>query len=384
MTSVWSVVLGATVICVMTNGCAQAPATQRAETETATSTLPYPAMAARIVAALQPSAGERAILRHDPRAMPQLERELRTNLERAGVLVETLGYDSVTRFDARLASTDIYVWLPTLGAGPTAEQRASLIRWLDSGRGRQIHFHWGDGTIGTNQSPATHTPLYDSIYVAALDIDYRALSDRMDAAIALLRAGEVRVTTPEGTDLRFRIGERPVSKQNGDASMANMGSARIRIDREIELPAGAIRVAPIEETVRGTIVIPLLRLGSTDVRGIRLELDTGRVISSSSATNESLLRSNLLSVEALTRFREFALGLNPRLQMPAGRNELPYYGYGAGAVRLSLGDNSELGGRVKGDYVQWLFLTNASVTAGGRVLVQDGKLAASGSRGQSR
>jgi len=341
-------------------------------------------MAARIVSALQPTAGERAILRHDPKAMPELERELRSGLERAGVLVETLGYDSLPTFDARLASTDIYVWLPTLGVGPTSEQRASLGRWLDSGRGRQIHFHWGDGTIGSNQTPATHTALYDSIYVAALDIDYRALSDRMDSAIAALRSGDVHVTTPDGTDLRFRIGDRPVTRQDGDASAARMSSARVRIDREIELPSGAIRVAPLEETVRGTIVIPLLRLGSTDVRGIRLEFDTGRIIRASAATNEAVLRANLLSVEALTHFREFALGMNPRLEIPAGRSELPYYGYGAGAVRLSLGDNSELGGRVKGDYVQWLFLTNASVTAGGRVLVRDGKLVASGSRGQSR
>lgn len=370
------VALLAAAISVVAGGCARPSVTTRGDTERVSAGLPYHAMAARIVAALQPSAGERAILRHDPRTMPELARSLRTNLERAGVLVETMGYDSVSEFDTRLANTDIYVWLPTAGTGPTPEQRASLGRWLDSGRGRQIHFHWGDGTIGMNQAEAAHTPLYDSIYVAALDIDYRALNDRMDAAIRLLRAGEVRVTTAEGTDLRFKIGERPVSKQNGDASMAHMGSAKIRIDREIELPAGAIRVAPLEETVHGTIVVPVLRLGSMDVRGIRLEFDTGRVIKATAATNETLLRDSLLSVEALTHFREFALGFNPRLQTPPGRTELPYYGYGAGAVRLSLGDTTELGGRVTGDYVQWLFFTNATVTAGGTVLVQDGRLTA--------
>lgn len=363
-------------ICVATSGCARAPVTERGEPDPVTSALPYAAMAARIVSALQPSAGERAILRRDARAMPELERALRPLLERAGVVVETMGYDSVPGFDSRLANTDIYVWLPTSGTGPTPEQRASLARWLDSGRGRQIHFHWGDGTIGSDLVPARHTPLYDSIYVAALDIDYRALSERMDAAIALLRAGEVRVTTPEGTDLRFKIGERPVSKQNGDASRARMASAKVRIDREIELPAGAIRVAPLEETVHGRIVVPLLRIGGVEVKDIRLELDTGRIIRATAATNESLLRDSLLSAEALTHFREFALGFNPNLQIPAGRSELPYYGYGAGAVRLSLGDNTELGGRVTGDFVQWLFFRNATVTAGGTVLVQDGRLAA--------
>jgi hypothetical protein len=39
-------------------------------------------------------------------------------------------------------------------------------------------------------------------------------------------------------------------------------------------------------------------------------------------------------------FREFALGLNPLLAVPDRTPWIPYYGYGAGVVRLSLGDNS--------------------------------------------
>ena len=45
-------------------------------------------------------------------------------------------------------------------------------------------------------------------------------------------------------------------------------------------------------------------------------------------------------------FREFALGMNPLLAMPERTPWIPYYGYGAGVVRLSFGDNSELGGTV--------------------------------------
>ena len=49
-------------------------------------------------------------------------------------------------------------------------------------------------------------------------------------------------------------------------------------------------------------------------------------------------------------------------------------GYGAGVVRLSLGDNSELGGRVTGGYVRWNFFTDATVRVGDVVWVQDGTL----------
>jgi hypothetical protein len=56
--------------------------------------------------------------------------------------------------------------------------------------------------------------------------------------------------------------------------------------------------------------------------------------------------------------------------------DIPYYGYGAGVVRLSLGDNSELGGTVRAEqvYIRWNFFTDATVTVGDQVWVRDGKL----------
>ena len=53
---------------------------------------------------------------------------------------------------------------------------------------------------------------------------------------------------------------------------------------------------------------------------------------------------------------------------------IPYYGYGDGVVRLSLGDNSELGGDVTGGYVRWNFFVDTTVTVAGEVWVRDGKL----------
>jgi hypothetical protein len=43
-------------------------------------------------------------------------------------------------------------------------------------------------------------------------------------------------------------------------------------------------------------------------------------------------------------------------------------------VRLSLGDNSELGGDVTGGYVRWNFFVDTTVSVGGEVWVRDGKL----------
>ena len=78
--------------------------------------------------------------------------------------------------------------------------------------------------------------------------------------------------------------------------------------------------------------------------------------------------------EEARAFREFALGFNPLLAVPERNPWIPYYGYGSGIVRLSLGDNSELGGTVTGGYVRWNFFTDTTVTVGGEVWVRDGQL----------
>ena len=89
-------------------------------------------------------------------------------------------------------------------------------------------------------------PRMIAVYLDALDIDYAAMATQRMPAIARLRAGEVRVTTPGGTDVRFQVGDRPFNRQTGHASKANARQGRIRIDRHTELPAGVMRVAPIE------------------------------------------------------------------------------------------------------------------------------------------
>ncbi|MFB3126951.1 MAG: aminopeptidase [Candidatus Acidiferrales bacterium] len=369
--STWSVA-ALLVLAAIGFACTREPATA---TETAAQ-LPYEAMAARMVAALQPEPGERVLLRYDPELMHKLLDETRKQLEAAGAQVSSLPYGEAEDFEQRLNQTDAYVWLPVADqfTSTPPEQAEALGRWLDEGRGRQIHFHWGSGTFGLDGVPGTHSAAYDRVYVDALEIDYQVLDQQMEATIAKLRAGTVRVTTPAGTDIRFRVGDRPFTKQNGDASRAAMQSAVVRIQREIELPAGALRVAPLEESVEGTIVIPQARAGAAVVRGIRLQFERGVITRATAEENEEVLREFLDSGSALKHLREFALGFNPKLVTPEDERWIAYYGYGAGVVRLSLGNNAELGGAVRGGGVWWFFFPDATVRVGEEVLVEAGQL----------
>lgn len=340
------------------------------------STLPYPDMAAHIVRALQPSSGERAMVRFDSGVMPGLEAEVEKGLEARGVEVELLAYGPADGFAERLEKTDIYIWLPRIPSGNPADQTAALGRWLDAGRGRQIHFHWGEGTRGADGTIGEHSPVWDAIYLAALDIDYAALDRRQRSAGELLRSGPVRVTTPDGTDLVFRVGERPFTRQYGDASKATTAKARVRTGREIELPSGVLRVAPLEESVNGTMVLPRVRFGGVTVEGLRLEITAGRVTKLTAEHGVEAARKALDASPVLGRFREFGLGFNPELHTPPGESWVTYYGYGAGMVRLSLGDNSELGGAVRGGAVRWFFFPRATVAVDETILVRDGRLVA--------
>jgi aminopeptidase len=111
------------------------------------------------------------------------------------------------------------------------------------------------------------------------------------------------------------------------------------------------------------------------VKNARLEIKDGLVVKATADEGQAALDTFLASAPGARHFREFGLGFNPKLVVPAGQTALPYYGYGDAVVRLSLGDNEEVGGAVRGGGVRWLFFPDTTVTVGGTTLVKNGKLA---------
>ncbi len=276
-----------------------------------------------------------------------------------------------------LATVDVAVKLP--GAVPDPALETDLYRALQdvlrSGRGRTVHFHWAGATSFEMEELAVDDRV-DRLYQAAvLGTDYAGLTEALAAFEAAVRSGPVRVTTPAGTDIAFRVDDRPVTRQDGDASAARAASARNLIDREVELPAGAARVLPVLETVEGRIAFPPAQWGGERAEGVVLRFEGGRVVGvEADAGREGVVREIEESGEAGLTFRELAVGFNPLLAIPEGEAWIPYYGYGDAVVRLSLGDNTELGGTVGGGYVRWNFFTDATVTVGGEVWVEGGRL----------
>ncbi|HVS12602.1 MAG TPA: aminopeptidase [Thermoanaerobaculia bacterium] len=357
----------------------------------------WPEMARKVVERLALEPGERVLAVSAPGVFEELVPHLRYEVMRAGGVdlgvVPVLSEPAPEAWSASVLATgaaaaleayrdlfdevDAAIMMP--GASPQHPAYAALQDRLRVGRGRTVHFHWTQTTESALALPGQPLPPpheIDRVYLRALlETDYDELARVQRSLASALRAGELRVTSPLGTDLRLRVGDRPVNLQDGDASAARADRGVILIDREIELPAGAIRVAPLEETVEGVVAFPPSQWDGRAVEGLVLRFERGRVVEVSAARGRDAALAEMEKAGPAGRaFREIAIGLNPLLAVPERFPWIPYYGYGAGVVRLSLGDNSELGGAVGGGYVRWSFFTDTTVTVGGEVWIAEGRL----------
>jgi len=328
-----------------------------------------PRIAAKLAAALKPTKGERVVMAYDPTYYPELERELRALFRAAGAgditsyrfddpaFAKLPEAEAVAKLRPAFEKADIFLWLPGRFVG--GDRRWE--RLLDAGHARGIHFHW-IGTLAGKGSDeiATLTKLYEK---TVLETDYTALSREQDRLIAALRGQTVRITTPNGTDLRLRVPKDAwFHKNDGDISPAGARRGKALRDREMEFPAGALRFIPDWESVEGKLVFPITGLRVTFKKGQAVDMPQ-RIPPRDDDSDKA---------------GEVVIGTNPLLVLskPLPSGQLPYYGYGAGYVRISLGDNWESGGplRVPGTINQWLFLERATVEAGGKALIRDGKL----------
>jgi len=364
-------------------------------------TLDYPAMAKRIVGQLALTPGERVMSLAHPGMWADLLPWIRYEVMRAGgvdlgvvevmpepvpaafdpaVLAKGAG-DSRAYYKAMFRDVDAAIMMP--GATTAHPAYLAMQDWLKDDlkehRGRRtVHFHLVENgsayTIAGQPLPIRAT--IDALYQRALlETDYKTLADAQRRLASALASGDVHITSPGGTDFRFRAGNRPINLQDGDASKIRAARGVVLIDHEIELPAGVVRVSPIEESVEGVIAFPPSQWEGRPVDGLKLRFAKGRVVDVTAAGGRDAAEAEMTKAgEAGRAFREFALGLNPLLAVPDRNPWIPYYGYGAGVVRLSLGDNTELGGNTGGGYVRWNFFTDLTVTIGSTIWVRNGRL----------
>ncbi len=379
---------------------AQSPLPQR--------TMQWQALAERIVEQLQLEPGEKVLSVAQPGMFEEFAPHFRyAVIEAGGVdmgVIDVLdppypdNWDQGVIRDGFSKSRDAYVemledidaavMMP--GANPMlpAYKALQILLQEKAGPRRTIHFHWTDpyspsgnvtGLTGVNVLPGFAPPpmqVIDAVYQkAVLETDLTALDKHQDRFIAAMRDAEIRVTTPAGTDIRFRAEGRDIIQQNGDASAKRMRKGAPFLDREVEIPGGVIRVAPLESTVQGQVVYPHSAWNEHSVTNATITYTNGKITSATADVGEEHVRAELNAApDSAKYFREFGLGFNPLLSPDVTPGWIAYYGYGEGVVRLGIGNNGELGGDVSGRFFRWRdLLIDCTVTIDGEVWLKDGK-----------
>jgi hypothetical protein len=265
---------------------------------------------------------------------------------------------------------DVFLWLPyRYGTGSEEGDWRLLEHLVEGTHARGLHFHWVEGV---DRIPRADRDQLVRMYADALDIDYAALSANQDRVIDLLRGRRLRITTPLGTDLSVNVtADSWIHKGDGRMDRARASQARAVRDREMELPAGALRFVPDVSSTEGHLIVP--RWGGGE--DVRFEFRAGRIAGVTSRVEpERVLQAWERETGDKDRLAEMVIGMNPRLPAKGPGGRAPYYGYGAGVFRIALGDNWESGGTNRSSLEAWFWFTDATVTAGETVLVKDGQL----------
>jgi hypothetical protein len=338
-----------------------------------------PALAARLLEMTQPTRGERAILLYDPTYYPGITMRVRDALHERGVHTTLLVEDSADMIQSYIGRTpehglreqeviatlgplfhasDLFYWMPV-------RSYPDDLRWerlVEKSRVRSVHFHWLLPFPGERDEAALLADTRDTER-RCLAVDLAAHRESQQRLETALRGQQVRITTPAGTDLRLWVpSDQWFHRGDGDASRARAAAARSVRDRQIELPVGMFNFVPPAASVQGTLVAERIPRAGPEVQGVTLRLEAGRVV-------DAQARSG---VEALRRtFQEIGpdgdlvgtlfLGTNPLASVVM--------------VTVEIGSNWENGGhnRAVGASRVGIRLADATVTAGGRVLVRAGE-----------
>ena len=111
-------------------------------------------------------------------------------------------------------------------------------------------------------------------------------------------------------------------------------------------------------------------------QGLRFFFEKGRVVRVETDGDQALLDAEWNAQTGdKDRLGEFVLGCNPLLKPVPGSTFQPYYGFGDGVMRLTIGENIESGGRNRSSLHRWLMLIDGTVKVGSMTVVKDGRVA---------
>jgi leucyl aminopeptidase (aminopeptidase T) len=199
----------------------------------------------------------------------------------------------------------------------------------------------------------------------AMTVDFQQLKVRTERVVNVLsEADEIRVTSPEGTDVVFKVTDRKAFPLDGYFHEGH-GFAT--------LPPGEAPTCPVEGTTKGTIVFDysMDSLGKLS-KPLALTVKAGRVSSVSGGSEEVHALEQLFERDESARnIAEFSIGTNPNARLIGNLAEDKKL---LGTVHFAIGDNKSLGGNVESSVHLDGVMLKPTVIVDQKVLVKDGTI----------
>lgn len=204
--------------------------------------------------------------------------------------------------------------------------------------------------------------------------DPREITRRGERLARALRGSrQVRITHPNGTDVKVALGGVPPRLYDGHPHPKD--SAYSEYDMMASFPEGRLRVALDSTTAEGRIVSN--RRSYDEVwfpwetySGGTFKFSKGRLTSFSfEEGGAEFAKKYARSSRGKDRTGSMVIGLNPRLRNVPYLEEMEL-----GSVRLSVGGNAYAGGNNSSDFRGWVTLTGAEIAIDGTPVVRSGKV----------
>jgi len=310
---------------------------------------------------------------------------LRSMIEAPLELVDNLP----AHFAAALEETDIYIY--TLGPRKPipwntipAERRKSVSVWLDTrydksrfaeqwakvARRNKVRMVGIESTLATPEraeSIGLDLEEWRRAMFEGCTADPGEMASQGRALEPLMSGeGQVHLTTPFGTDFRFRLDKRPPDYSYGLATEEKAERGEV-----VFLPTGGIEVSAAEDSAEGRIVYdPLIRTGKGEVEDLTFQVAQGRIKQVSARSGKEIFERYLREGTGdENRFGYFGFGLNPKLRHGFTQDDKVL-----GSTIVGFGHSGAKGGKNVASGTWWASMTKATVTISGQKVMEDGKL----------
>jgi leucyl aminopeptidase (aminopeptidase T) len=185
---------------------------------------------------------------------------------------------------------------------------------------------------------ATLPGITDAVFLMGLDADYESIREECANVFAQVEdAEQIRVTSPQGTDITFWPGERDWREDTGIVHEPGAFS---------NLPAGEVFVSP--ETADGTVVVDgtMMPHGKLDGQTISFEVENGSVTHIDDDGLREQVEDGAAEVgEDAYNLAELGIGTNVAVTDLVGSVLLDEKA--SGTVHVAIGDDHGIGGDVE-------------------------------------